>query len=110
MEQFSANFRAMPVAFIDKPQAEFGDKVFLPPSALQRLGACSERRQVLVLVHSRHLFLLFAHTHVASLNIEYPMLFKVEDVNGRSTHCGVLEFLAEEGVVYMPHWVSGGEE
>eukprot|EP00983_Pelagomonas_calceolata_P092658 1157693-Pelagomonas_calceolata.AAC.4 len=34
------------------------------------------------------------------------MLFKVEDVNGRSTHCGVLEFLAEEGVVYMPHWVS----
>ncbi len=43
----------------------------------------------------------------ASLNIEYPMLFKVEDVNGRATHCGVLEFLAEEGVVYMPHWVSG---
>eukprot|EP00983_Pelagomonas_calceolata_P092659 1157693-Pelagomonas_calceolata.AAC.5 len=38
MEQYTANFRAMPVAFIDKPQAEFGDKVFLPPSALQRLG------------------------------------------------------------------------
>lgn len=28
----------MPVAFIDKQQAEFGDKVILPPSALDRLG------------------------------------------------------------------------
>eukprot|EP00955_Chlamydomonas_euryale_P119130 366574-Chlamydomonas_euryale.AAC.4 len=35
------------------------------------------------------------------------MLFKVESTSsGRSTHCGVLEFVAEEGVVYMPHWVS----
>jgi ubiquitin fusion degradation protein 1 len=34
------------------------------------------------------------------------MLFRVEDVSGRTTHCGVLEFLAEEGIVYMPHWVS----
>ena len=35
------------------------------------------------------------------------MLFKVESSSsGRSTHCGVLEFIAEEGVVYMPHWVS----
>lgn len=28
----------MPVAFIDKQSAEFGDKVILPPSALDRLG------------------------------------------------------------------------
>lgn len=42
----------------------------------------------------------------ASLHIEYPMLFKVDNpASGRSTHCGVLEFVAEEGVVYMPHWV-----
>lgn len=34
------------------------------------------------------------------------MLFKVENsATGRITHCGVLEFVAEEGVVYMPHWV-----
>ena len=35
---FEALYRAMPVAFIDKQQAEFGDKVILPPSALDRLG------------------------------------------------------------------------
>lgn len=46
-------------------------------------------------------------SHAASLHIEYPMLFRVESLaSGRSTHCGVLEFVAEEGVIYMPHWVS----
>lgn len=45
----------------------------------------------------------------ASLHIEYPMLFRLEGVHSkRETHCGVLEFIAEEGVVYMPHWVSEG--
>ena len=34
------------------------------------------------------------------------MLFNVTSASsGRSTHCGVLEFVAEEGVVYMPHWM-----
>ncbi|GFH12756.1 uncharacterized protein HaLaN_08500 [Haematococcus lacustris] len=75
---FTAQYRAMPVAFIDKQSAEFGDKVILPPSALHQL---------------------------ASLHIEYPMLFKVESTGGRTTHCGVLEFVAEEGQVYMPHWM-----
>ena len=43
----------------------------------------------------------------ASLHIEYPMLFKVESRStGRSTHCGVLEFSADEGMVHMPYWVS----
>ncbi len=41
------------------------------------------------------------------MHVEYPMLFKAESTSsGRFTHCGVLEFVAEEGVVYMPHWVS----
>ena len=36
------------------------------------------------------------------------MLFKVESRStGRSTHCGVLEFSADEGMVYMPYWVGG---
>lgn len=34
------------------------------------------------------------------------MLFHVTSASsGRSTHCGVLEFVAEEGIVYMPHWM-----
>lgn len=36
---FEAMYRAMPVAFIDKQSAENGDKIFMPPSALERLGA-----------------------------------------------------------------------
>jgi ubiquitin fusion degradation protein 1 len=36
------------------------------------------------------------------------MLFKVENgATGRFTHCGVLEFIAQEGHVYLPRWVSG---
>jgi ubiquitin fusion degradation protein 1 len=41
------------------------------------------------------------------LHITYPMLFEL--FNGqtdRTTHCGVLEFIAEEGKLYLPHWVS----
>lgn len=35
---FDSNYRAYPVSFIDKGDAEHADKVFLPPSALDRLG------------------------------------------------------------------------
>lgn len=40
------------------------------------------------------------------LNINYPMLFKLTNKNtGRVTHSGVLEFVADEGKVYLPYWV-----
>lgn len=43
----------------------------------------------------------------ASLQIEYPMMFKLDNRRGdRNTHCGVLEFIADEGLVYMPYWVG----
>jgi ubiquitin fusion degradation protein 1 len=79
LANFEANYRAYPVSFIDKLDAENGDKVFLPPSALDRLS---------------------------SMNVEYPMLFNVTNrQTARDTHCGVLEFIAEEGVIYMPYWM-----
>ena len=35
------------------------------------------------------------------------MLFEISNVKEqRVSHCGVLEFVAEEGIVYMPYWVS----
>lgn len=41
------------------------------------------------------------------LNITYPMLFKLTNKNSdRMTHCGVLEFVADEGICYLPHWVE----
>lgn len=43
---------------------------------------------------------------LSRLNIMYPMMFRVRaERTGRSTHCGVLEFSAPEGVVYLPSWV-----
>ena len=36
------------------------------------------------------------------------MLFKLSNSrSGRNTHCGVLEFVADEGKIYLPYWVSG---
>lgn len=79
LANFEASYRAYPVSFIDKLDAEKGDKVFLPPSALDRLS---------------------------SMNLEYPMLFNVTNrSSGSSSHCGVLEFIAEEGLMYMPYWM-----
>lgn len=42
------------------------------------------------------------------LNVEYPMLFKLTNTKKekeRSTHAGVLEFVADEGKIYIPYWV-----
>ncbi|KAH9610719.1 hypothetical protein KSS87_003670 [Heliosperma pusillum] len=76
---FEQSYRCYPASFIEKPQIESGDKIIMPPSALDRL---------------------------ASLHIDYPMLFELsnDDAN-RVSHCGVLEFIAEEGLIYMPYWM-----
>ncbi|XP_022947895.1 ubiquitin fusion degradation protein 1 homolog [Cucurbita moschata] len=76
---FEQTYRCYPASFIEKPQLETGDKIIMPPSALDRL---------------------------ASLHIDYPMLFELRnDVTERLSHCGVLEFIAEEGMIYMPYWM-----
>eukprot|EP00249_Psilotum_nudum_P018794 c26964_g2_i1 orf=412-1383(-) len=76
---FEQNYRCYPASFIDKAQLENGDKVIMPPSALDRL---------------------------ASLQIDYPMLFELHNLAAnRTSHCGVLEFVAEEGMIYMPYWM-----
>ncbi|XP_050232426.1 uncharacterized protein LOC126681090 [Mercurialis annua] len=76
---FEQTYRCYPASFIEKPQIEGGDKIIMPPSALDRL---------------------------ASLHIDYPMLFELRnDAAERGSHCGVLEFIAEEGMIYMPYWM-----
>ncbi len=43
----------------------------------------------------------------ASLHIDYPMLFELRIAAAEQvSHCGVLEFIAEEGMIYMPYWVG----
>ncbi|KAL2342431.1 hypothetical protein Fmac_003716 [Flemingia macrophylla] len=76
---FEQIYRCYPASFIEKPQIESGDKIIMPPSALDRL---------------------------ASLHIDYPMLFELRnEAAERVSHCGVLEFIAEEGMIYMPYWM-----
>ncbi|KAK1570905.1 hypothetical protein Q3G72_008863 [Acer saccharum] len=76
---FEQNYRCYPASFIEKPQIESGDKIIMPPSALDRL---------------------------ASLHIDYPILFELRNNSTeRVSHCGVLEFIAEEGMIYMPYWM-----
>ena len=55
-----------------------GDKILLPPSAFDTL---------------------------ARLQVDYPMLFRLTQESGQSTHCGVMEFTAEEGTCYIPFWM-----
>lgn len=39
-------------------------------------------------------------------NVEYPMLFKLtNNCKDRISHCGVLEFVADEGKCYLPYWM-----
>ncbi|KAB5520339.1 hypothetical protein DKX38_024658 [Salix brachista] len=82
---FEQSYRCYPVSFIDKAHLERGDKIIMPPSALDRL------------------VMVFA---AATLHIDYPMLFELHNpYAGRTSHCGVLEFIADEGMIYLPYWM-----
>jgi ubiquitin fusion degradation protein 1 len=76
---FDKQYQAFPVSFIGKEELEKGNKIILPQSALDTL---------------------------ARLNISYPMLFEISNQGlARRTHCGVQEFIAEEGTCYLPYWM-----
>lgn len=80
--RFNEYFRCYPVAFMQGPEREslnYGGKVIMPPSALEKL---------------------------TRLHISYPMLFELRNGSkDRVSHAGVLEFIAEEGRIYLPHWM-----
>lgn len=81
--RFEDYFRCYPIAMmpdnVRKDDANFGGKIFLPPSALNKL---------------------------TMLHIRYPMLFELTNEGlDKKTHSGVLEFVAEEGRVYIPQWM-----
>ncbi|KAL8698022.1 MAG: hypothetical protein Q9224_002040 [Gallowayella concinna] len=80
--RFDEYYRCYPIAMLPGPEREdvnHGGKVMMPPSALDKL---------------------------TRLHITYPMMFEL--VNGAAekiTHAGVLEFIAEEGKIYLPYWM-----
>lgn len=62
-----------------RDELNYGGKIILPPSSLNKL---------------------------TRLHISYPMLFALESAeSGLVTHGGVLEFIAQEGLVYLPQWM-----
>lgn len=80
---FSATYKCYSISMLpnERQELENGGKIIMPPSALHTL---------------------------TRLNTEYPMLFKLTNrEKDRHTHCGVLEFIAEEGKVYLPYWMMG---
>merc|ERR1719188_2049541 len=77
--RFDHQYQAFPVSFLGKEELEKGNKMILPQSALD---------------------------HLARLHISYPMLFEVSNPSvERRTHAGVQEFIAEEGMCYLPYWM-----
>jgi len=77
--RFEEQYHCYSVAYADKPHLEKGDKILLPPSAFDTL---------------------------ARLQVDYPMLFGLSSPSkGTKTHCGVLEFTAEEGSCFIPFWM-----
>lgn len=80
--RFDEYYRCYPVVMLPGPEREnvnHGGKVIMPPSALDKL---------------------------TRLHITYPMLFELHNGDKeRMTHAGVLEFIAEEGKIYLPFWV-----
>lgn len=77
---FNETYRCYSVSMLgDREDVERGGKIIMPPSALDKL---------------------------TRLHIQYPMLFKLTNKRmNRETHCGVLEFVADEGRIYIPYWM-----
>ncbi|KAJ3989433.1 ubiquitin fusion degradation protein I [Lentinula detonsa] len=64
----------------ERPNVSYGGKIIMPPSSLARL---------------------------TSLDLQSPWQFKLRNPSNPAaeTHAGVLEFIAEEGVAYLPYWM-----
>lgn len=79
-QRFKTQYRCYSVSMLSVPREdlESGGKIIMPPSALDTLE---------------------------KLNIEYPMLFKLSKRDSKATHCGVLEFVADEGKIHIPYWM-----
>ena len=82
---FEETFRIFPITLLHRQEYNYGGKVLLPPSVLHKL----------------------ADEHFDSNS---PLLFKLtghsrDGMQKYTTHCGVLEFIADEGRIYAPEWM-----
>ncbi|CAG5126037.1 unnamed protein product, partial [Candidula unifasciata] len=77
---FKATYKCYSASILgNREDVERGGKIIMPPSALDQL---------------------------TRLNIQYPMLFRLTNrKTNKETHCGVLEFVADEGRAFLPYWM-----
>ncbi|WVR07926.1 hypothetical protein IAU60_004969 [Kwoniella sp. DSM 27419] len=81
---FDEYYKAYSVAVMggrERPELMYGGKIIMPPSALAKLSA---------------------------LDIPSPWTFQLRNPRNPTvyqTHAGVLEFIAEEGIVHLPAWM-----
>lgn len=80
--RFERKYKAFSIVMMngpERPEVNAGGKIIMPPSSLESLSR---------------------------LNISFPMLFKIQnEKKQRTSHTGVLEFIADEGRVYLPGWM-----
>ncbi|CAK7238926.1 MAG: ubiquitin fusion degradation protein [Sporothrix thermara] len=80
--RFDEYYRCYPMVMApgnDRPELNYGSKILLPPSALDK---------------------------VSRLHVQWPLLMELVNADkGTHSHCGVLEFVAEEGRAYIPQWM-----
>ncbi|KAF7147759.1 hypothetical protein RHSIM_Rhsim03G0004800 [Rhododendron simsii] len=76
---FEQQYCCFPLSHINKSHLEDGNRIIIPLSAFDQL---------------------------MSLKIKYPMVFEIINPEcERASHCGVLEFSADEGFVFLPEWM-----
>ncbi|KAG5922750.1 hypothetical protein E4U42_005352 [Claviceps africana] len=82
VQRFDEYYRCFPVVMApgsERPELNYGSKIILPPSALDK---------------------------VSKLHVQWPLLMElINGEKGRQSHAGVLEFIAEEGRAYIPQWM-----
>lgn len=81
--QFDQYLKAYSVAMLpgkERENVSYGGKIIMPPSSL---------------------------AHLTSLDLQSPWKFKLRNPSNpaASSHAGVLEFIAQEGVVHLPYWM-----
>ena len=76
---FEFNVKVYPVTFVNRLDLEKGDKILLPPSILQK---------------------------ISESEIKGPIIFEIKNTgSNQKTHCGVMDFTADEGCAYLPRWM-----
>ncbi|KAH7321165.1 putative ubiquitin fusion degradation protein Ufd1 [Stachybotrys elegans] len=82
IQRFDEYYRCYPIIMApgsERPELNFGSKIILPPSALDK---------------------------VSKLHVQWPLLMEmINGEKGKHSHAGVLEFIAEEGRAYIPQWM-----